>query len=203
MYIGQTRNLARRLGEHRTSLRNGDHRNKRLQADYDQYGLDTFELIIISTDKDKLDEVERSQIEAARADGMCYNVFSGGLTGYTGDEEFRQKMSVVHTGRKISDEEKKRRAESARRQWQDPAFREKMRQSAKRQWQDGAYRNMMVNLHTGGVDACGHKLTAEIVANARYRYRGGEKISDLAKEYGVTYCSMRSAVVGETWKHIT
>lgn len=202
-YVGQTRNLARRVREHIMSLRKGQHRNKRLQADYDRFGSEAFELEILYCGDNNLDEIEESEITACRENGKCYNVFSGGLSGYIGDEEFRKKISAAHKGRKLSDSERLQRSEKAKKQWQDKKYRDRMVSSAINQWSNEEYRRKMVELHSGNVNACGHKLTEEIVINARRRYNDGEKISDLANEYGVTYCTMRSAVTGRSWKHIS
>lgn len=48
------------------------------------------------------------------------------------------------------------------------------------------------------------KLTAEKVIAMRVRYAaGGVSMPTLAREYGVNYASARSAIKGETWKHLT
>lgn len=46
------------------------------------------------------------------------------------------------------------------------------------------------------------KLTPAIVRVARRRFIGGESISDLAKDYGVAWSTMRNAVVGRTWADV-
>ena len=48
------------------------------------------------------------------------------------------------------------------------------------------------------------KLTAEKVLAMRTRYVAGDvSMPALAREYGVNYASARSAIKGETWKHLT
>lgn len=44
------------------------------------------------------------------------------------------------------------------------------------------------------------KLNWDIVFGARERHENGESISSLAKEFGVSYTTMASAVKGRTWK---
>ncbi len=47
------------------------------------------------------------------------------------------------------------------------------------------------------------KLTPEIVRQARARAASGYRnISEMAREFGVSESSLRSAVVGRTWKHV-
>lgn len=46
-------------------------------------------------------------------------------------------------------------------------------------------------------------LTEGIVREARLRYANGEKISPLAREYGLSHTCMRKAILGITWSHLT
>lgn len=46
------------------------------------------------------------------------------------------------------------------------------------------------------------KLTEEIVADARVRYRAGEPVHVLAGEHSVAYTTMLEAVRGNTWAHV-
>jgi hypothetical protein len=46
------------------------------------------------------------------------------------------------------------------------------------------------------------KLTTEIVADARRRFRAGESIAALARAAGVSESTMRRAVRGEGWRHV-
>lgn len=202
VYIGQTSNFRRRVREHIYSLRKGKHRNRQMQEDFDLYGESQFEISILANSSESLDEMEREYIEAARNGSGCYNVFGGGVSGYSVTQEFRDKISRAHKGRVDSEEARRKRSESARRQWHDESYRELMVQSAKRQWRDEEYRAIMRDAHLGKSDACRHKLTAEIVRDMRHRHANGETISALADEYGVTYCAARSAIIADSWKNI-
>ena len=42
VYIGQSRNIMKRISRHRCDLRRGSHKNKTLQQDFDMYGIDNF-----------------------------------------------------------------------------------------------------------------------------------------------------------------
>ena len=202
VYIGQTKDYRRRIREHKYSLMKGTHRNKQMQADYDEFGADQFSAVVLFSGSDNMDELELECIQSARNNGICYNVFSGGTVGYTANQAFRNRISEVHKGRVDSDETRRRKAESARRQWQNKEYRDLMVQSVKNQWKNSEYRQIMHDTHTGRSDACGHKLTADNVLEMRKRYKNGETFSALAKEFGVSYCTGRSAVLGESWKNI-
>ena len=202
-YIGQTMNLHRRVREHIAALRNTRHRNKRLQADYNHYGQDEFDFEILTTDANNLDAGERHAITQCRTAGKCYNVFSGGRSGYTGDDAFKQRASEINNGKVVSERTKQLMSANAKDQWRNEDYRQKMGASAKSQWSNPDYREMMRQLHTGNACACGHKLTEEIVRTARIRHKNGEKTSALAKEYGVTYCTMQQAINGTTWRFVT
>ena len=47
-----------------------------------------------------------------------------------------------------------------------------------------------------------HKLTDADVLAARAAYRGGERISVLAKRYGIGHKTMYEAVTGRSWRHL-
>lgn len=46
-YVGSTSNLDRRIKNHKQHLAKGCHNNRKLQKDYDTYGLDAFDFIIL------------------------------------------------------------------------------------------------------------------------------------------------------------
>lgn len=48
-YIGKHKDILYRFEQHKRMLLNGDHYNEALQLDYDLYGLDNFEFIVIKT----------------------------------------------------------------------------------------------------------------------------------------------------------
>lgn len=203
VYVGQTKNLKRRIKEHICDLKACKHRNHRLQDDYNKFGKKSFEVSNIHTSEDGcLDELERAIIEIARNGVGCYNVFSGGLTGYVADDSFREKLSKANKGKKLSDSCKEKMSEATKKQWQDKEYRRLMVQSAKTQWTNNEYRKLMRDIHTGTCDACGHKLTADIVISAREAHANGVPISELASMYGVKYAAMRNAVAGRSWKFV-
>ena len=201
VYIGKTRRLGRRLGEHRASLRKGKHRNKELQQDYDLLGEDKFVVNLLYVGEDGLDELEVSCIASARKDDGCYNVFGGRSKGYSVTDEFREKISRAHKGRVDSDETRAKKSNATKKQWKNTSYRDLMIESAKKQWQNEAYRKIMYDAHTTKL-ACGHKLNEEQVLELRKLRLDGESEASLAERYGVTSSAIRDAVIGRTWKNV-
>lgn len=58
-YIGSSKDIYKRVVKHYSNLRLGNHPNKRLQADYNKYGIDKFKVIILEETNENLFEKER------------------------------------------------------------------------------------------------------------------------------------------------
>lgn len=202
VYIGQTKNLYRRIGEQIRALRKDNSRNKRMQLDYNKYGEDVFCYTVELCDMQNLDRREAERIEQARQSGACYNVFSGGRTGCKANNEFRERCSEIHKGRKVSEETRRKNAESARRQWQNEDYRNIMVESVNRQWADQDYRNAMVKLHTGNCRNCHHIFSDDEIKDIRKRADSGESCSKIADSYHVTYCTIKNIANRKSYKHI-
>lgn len=206
VYIGQSINMGRRIGEHFSDLRNGGHHNKKIQEDYDRYGEGAFDYEVIregTFTQEELDKIENEEIEKAGGidSDMCYNVFSGGETGYTANQDFRDNVSQKLKGKKRSDGYREFAAKRAKKQWTEQEYRDTMVNSAKKQWESEEYRAIMRKAHLGNSEACGHILTTEKVREARRRHKTGETPTSLAKEYGVAVSTMYNALSGITWKN--
>lgn len=46
------------------------------------------------------------------------------------------------------------------------------------------------------------KTVEEIVSEARKRYIKGERVADMAREYGVHSVTMRDSIERKSWKHV-
>lgn len=55
IYIGQTKNFRKRIYEHKWELKNNRHYNKKLQQDFNLYGIDNFQFIILHDDINQID----------------------------------------------------------------------------------------------------------------------------------------------------
>lgn len=199
IYIGLSTNLYNRSREHQYKKEH----NVELQNDMDKYGRDAFTLTVLETteDESELDKLEQMYIEKARSSGEdCYNRFSGGRINFEVPDDFKEATAKRLKGRTVSDKTKKKMANNARKQWQDSTYRNLMINSAKKQWEDPKYRETMLKAHVGVIHPV--KLTVEIVKDCRKRYENGEKISALAKEYGVNYDAIYKVVHYKTWKTV-
>lgn len=58
-YIGSSKDIYKRILKHYSNLRIGNHPNKRLQADYNKYGIDKFKVTILEETNENLFEKER------------------------------------------------------------------------------------------------------------------------------------------------
>lgn len=177
-YVGQSTNLGSRINEHFSKLRRGVSRNKGLQRDYDLFGEAAFDVSVRYCSSDELDDLERAEIMRARDENRCYNVFSGGRTGYKGNEAFRERARELFTGRTVTDSEREKHAQYAKEQWADPEYRDIMTNSAKSQWKDPEYRKIMRDAHLKISDDDMNKI-AELRAN-------GMSCKQLAAMYGVS-----------------
>lgn len=110
-YIGSAIDLGNRFRTHRHKLEKSKHKNKHLQAAYNKHGANAFEFIILEyCDKEKLIEREQFWIDKTkccdREIGYNLNPTAGNMLGYNHTEEVKQKLSVLYTGRKLSEETK-------------------------------------------------------------------------------------------------
>lgn len=75
IYVGSTVNIHRRLGFHLSLLRKGNHSNRKLQADANEFGVDSFEFAILEVtpnDESILNEREEYWRERLKSD-QYYN----------------------------------------------------------------------------------------------------------------------------------
>lgn len=108
IYIGQTRNLARREQDHFRSLRKGKHHNKYLQRAFNHDGEQNFKFIIIEKCPiEELDKQERYYIEKYQLmdNQLGYNLENGGNVGKEISELAREAKRGENNpmyGKKIS-----------------------------------------------------------------------------------------------------
>lgn len=146
IYIGMTteETADRRLNQHKTRLRNSSHCNSRLQADFDQYGEQSFDTCILYTgnpEETKLD-LARWEIIFIQLYGSCnpkigYNIHGGGNgwhdpTGetaekvsntlkkyYTNNPEAAAHLRSIQTGEQNKDKEQWAKLPEVREYWRD------------------------------------------------------------------------------------
>lgn len=117
VYIGQSVNYINRKSYHLKALERGDHFSKHLQASYDKYGCDNFEISIIEEVKDS-DITERESYWISKLESYSpkkgYNKVKDPLKpiNYIRTDEHRKILSDKATGRIHSVETKKKMSES-------------------------------------------------------------------------------------------
>lgn len=110
-YIGSAVNLGNRFHTHRHKLEKNNHKNKHLQSAFNKYGANAFEFHVLEyCEKDKLLEREQYWIDETkccdRRVGYNLNPTAGNMLGYNHTDEVKQKLSILYTGRKLSEETK-------------------------------------------------------------------------------------------------
>jgi len=128
-YIGSASDYKSRWHTHRSSLRRGKHHSFILQRAWDKYGEDAFVfkvLVICALE-------QRIEYENCLMPLQSYNVLRTARErlvrgGWKHTEAFRQKMSVLHKGKRLTAEHCEKLAEAARTREYDAESREKARQ---------------------------------------------------------------------------
>ncbi len=105
IYIGSSKNIRRRMHEHRSELRRGIHDNDHLQKAWRKYGEDAFEFEVLEQCEVAM-LIEREQYWLDVTDtSITYNIakFVAATTlGYKHTPETKAFISKLHKGRKIS-----------------------------------------------------------------------------------------------------
>ncbi|UBH10064.1 GIY-YIG nuclease family protein [Macrococcus armenti] len=74
-YIGKTNNFKRRISQHKTFLKHGCHTSKKMQFDYDEYGIESFDFIVLEEhekmfyDEERKRECELFKIHDSKVNG--------------------------------------------------------------------------------------------------------------------------------------
>ena len=130
IYVGQTANsFGDRWDCHKAALRGGYHFSKELQNDWNRYGENSFEFVVVKdctgSSTEEIDLAEKQKIKEIKDLGVSYNLHDGGHDGYyLGkhlSEETKNKIGeknhYLGLGRKASEETKKKMSESQKRRY--------------------------------------------------------------------------------------
>lgn len=91
LYIGSSSLIARRVSKHFSELRNNRHTNKRLQEDFNKYGLDSFKVVCLEETK----ELNIREIYYQLHYGID-NIYNEKITGVWCTEEYSKKLASSH-----------------------------------------------------------------------------------------------------------
>lgn len=104
VYVGQTIRFNKRVSHHKVLLRQGCHKNKALQSDFNNFGIDSFAFEIIEKVESSLnfdaDQLERFWIKFYNSMNpeKGYNMQSGGISGFKQTEESKINKSNKMAG---------------------------------------------------------------------------------------------------------
>lgn len=131
VYIGGTVHYPNRFRSHRCDLRKGRHRNELLQRDWDHYGADAFDFVVLEEVRDEslLCEAEQRWMDQFQD---RYNLcpLAGTPLGVVRRPEVRERMSASalrRPKRTLSEQHRARIAAAARGRKHSPETLEKMR----------------------------------------------------------------------------
>ncbi len=110
VYVGQSVNIGNRLLYHINKLRQGRHDNQHLQHAFNKYGQAFFvHSVLEACLTEQLTSREQFWMDHFRHTGL-YNMHpaAGSSLGYKASAETRAKMSLIYSGRVMSEEQKKK-----------------------------------------------------------------------------------------------
>jgi len=96
-YYGESKNVEKRLYDHRIILGMGTHANSALQADFNSYGLSLFEFQMIKIEDDKEARLE-FESELVKSNPFHYNQRGRGIAL---QDHHRKNLSKVKTGKPV------------------------------------------------------------------------------------------------------
>lgn len=91
IYIGSSSLISRRVSKHFSELRNNRHTNKKLQDDYNKYGLDKFRVICLEETK----ELNTREVYYQLHYGIDV-IYNEKITGVWCTEEYSKKLASSH-----------------------------------------------------------------------------------------------------------
>lgn len=106
-YVGQSCKLKERFAKHLVRLRSGKHENNRIQNVYNKYGEPLFEILLITDD---LDKEEQILLDIHFSDEYCCNICptANSTQGYKHTEEVKRKIGELSKRKVFNDEYRKR-----------------------------------------------------------------------------------------------
>ena len=189
IYIGSSIDIEQRWYDHKRKLRNGNHHSAHLQFAWNKYGEDSFHFQFLeAVSIDKLLIYEQKWLDEResykRENGYNTCIVAGNTLGKGHSEETKQKLRKYRTGKRMSEESKKKISIAHKgknnyfygKTHTEEAI-EKMRETAKR------------------------KLSWADVRKIRKQYVSGEYSQQkLANVYGVSQGTIFKIVNNRTWK---
>lgn len=200
VYVGSTGDLYRRVGQHKTALRNSIHKNKNLQRAYDQDP--RFDLTYKATsDIDEAIETEQHLIDRLMSSGRLMNRSPDARLANKGvalSDEAKENLRQRAIDQFSSEEAKAEHSRVMREKWQDPEYRAKyvgkpkseqtktaVSNGVRNRWKDPEYRKKMS-------DSMG---TPVVINGVSYKSK-----ADAARSIGMPITTLHSRIKAGTIK---
>ena len=124
IYVGQSKDIYSRMRRHRTDYKR---RNQPIYIAFREFGFNNFKLDILELCSEKdLNDIEIKWIKNLNCkEPNGYNMTNGGLgsSGLKMKEEHRLKIIEINTGRKCSDNTKKKMSKRFKNMWRNEQYR--------------------------------------------------------------------------------
>lgn len=172
IYIGSSVNIAKRIGDHKKTLKANNHRNKYLQNHYNKYGECLYFDIIEECEIKDLIKKEQSYIDLykshIRKNGFNLCPTAGSQLGFKHSEEIKKMWSVKRKGFKHSKEGK----------------------------------NNMSIAKQGSKHSLAKLTEEDIINIRLIHDGSRQATNIIAKQYKVSWSTIHYIIIRRTWRHI-
>jgi hypothetical protein len=203
-YIGRAVNFAKRIGIHKSRLRNNKHINKHLQNLWNKYGEQSFSFLIIEKcSKELLCEREQYYLNLFIDTEACINISrsSNNNTSST-NIETRNKISIANKGKKHTEKTKKFLSMINIGKHQSEESKEKIRVARSKQIMlpHTCETKQKISKANSGDKNSQAKITWEIVNQIRLEHLNGVSQKDLRTKYNISSAQISNIVNNKAWK---
>ena len=183
-YIGCSRNISKRLNRHKNLLMSNKHFNYKLQNDFNTYGIDSFEfLILLECENDKLELLEEKYINVFNSIDKGYNIRPN---NYVITDEMKLKISNSLKEYYKNNPQAKIKISDSKKGKKGRTFTEKEKE-----------------LLRGSNNGNSKVLEKDVVA-IRVRRKNGEQRKNVYEDYKniISERNFKAIWLYQTWKHI-
>jgi group I intron endonuclease len=213
-YIGQTHeNFYRRWTFHKWNLNNNHHNNKYLQNAWNKYGKDNFKFYVIekfsvnqNISSDMLNNLEIKYIKQYDTYNNGFNLTIGGegATGNILSESSKKKIGFKNkinmTGKKMSDETKKKMSDSHKGYVKTESHRKHLSESLTGYKRSEEQKEKCRKANEGSKQKTA-KYTEDLIFNIRVDFLNGVSPHDLSIKYNIPYTYLYSGILSNNrWK---
>lgn len=212
-YIGCSRNISKRFNRHKNLLINNKHFNYKLQNDFNVYGMDSFEfLILLECGNDKLELLEEKYINVFDSVDNGYNIRPN---NYVVTDEMKLKISkstklamqsdIVKSklNKEIKDDTKIKISNSLKEYYKNnPEAKIKLSESRKGKKRRD-FTEKEKELFRGSNNGNSKVLEKDVIA-IRVRRKNGEQRKNVYEDYRdiISERNFKAIWLYQNWKHI-